>query len=120
MENDRLIQETLRQAAEIDALNSQLTQANRKGKFMSRSRTITMLIANQSVHDLESTNQQLSSLQEHLDETQEGKKLIERQLKFGSQEIASRDAEIDKLNETVQKKDREIETISRKNDDYKK
>ena len=92
MENDRLIQETLRQAAEIDALNSQLTQANRKGKFMSRSRTITMLIANQSVHDLESTNQQLSSLQEHLDETQEGKKLIERQLKFGSQEIASRDA----------------------------
>jgi hypothetical protein len=36
MENDRLIQETLRQAAEIDALNSQLTQANRKGKFMSR------------------------------------------------------------------------------------
>ena len=78
------------------------------------------MIAKEAENNLEVNNQQLSSLQEHLDETLEGKKLIERQLKFGSQEIASRDAEIDKLNESNQKKEREIETLARKNEDYKK
>lgn len=31
MENDRLIQETLRQSAEIEALTAKLSQASRKG-----------------------------------------------------------------------------------------
>ena len=81
---------------------------------------IAINLATQATADLDNQNEEFSSLREHLDETIEGKKLIERQLKFGNQEIASRDAEIDKLNENVQKRDREVENLTRKNEDYKK
>ena len=81
---------------------------------------ISINLATQATADLDNQNEEFSSLREHLDETIEGKKLIERQLKFGNQEIASRDAEIDKLNENIQKRDREVENLTRKNEDYKK
>lgn len=124
MENDRLIQETLRQSAEIEALTSKLSQASRKGICfhcnLAQDLSYLNYLAAQATADLDNQNEELASIREHLDETIEGKKLIERQLKFGNQEIASRDAEIDKLNENFQKKEREIENLTRKNEEHKK
>jgi hypothetical protein len=73
--------------------------------------------ANLTGKQLGTATEQLNDLQQYLDDTKEGKKLIERELKFGHEEIASRDADIDELKSQLAKKQRDLELIFSKNEE---
>ncbi|KAJ3362890.1 hypothetical protein HDU91_003199 [Kappamyces sp. JEL0680] len=102
-ENDRLLQETLAQAHEIDELQAKLKATTKRAHYADQ--------------ELAGASGQLQSLQEHLDEQTELARKVERQLKFGNDEIASKDAEIDHANGLLHKKQRELDHFVLKNEE---
>lgn len=102
-ENDNLIQDSLIQANTIEILTLKLSEIGKK-----------VSLADQQ---LQGTNDQIYDLQEHLDTSQEGKRGMERQLKFGHEELANKDAEIIHVNTILKKKQREIDALCEKNEE---
>lgn len=103
--NDSLVNENMQQMTKMKQMKLQLSETTRQVETK-----------DQELHEM---NQTIASLQDKLDENQDGKRNIERLLKSNAQEILSKETDVEQLQSQLYARQTEIDDCLQKNEELK-